>query len=252
MANRSNIEWTDSTWNPVTGCSKVSSGCANCYAFRMAKRLKAMGNPRYKNEFDVTLHEDLLEEPFKWKKPRLIFVNSMSDLFHEEVALDFICKVFDTMNDTPHHTYQILTKRSERLRELSSELEWSHNIWQGVSVENASTEYRISNLRYVPARIRFISFEPLIGPLNYLDLKEIHWVIVGGESGPGARPMEVQWVRDIRDTCLKQDVPFFFKQWGGVQKHLTGRLLDGEIWDQYPQIELIKQASSKKGPSEAL
>lgn len=237
MSSFSKIEWTDSTWNPVTGCTKISAGCANCYAFRMAKRLKAMCNPRYKNGFKVTLHEDLVEVPFTWKKPRLIFVNSMSDLFHEEVTDDFIFKVFNTMNKTPHHTYQILTKRSRRLIEIAPKLSWTPNIWQGVSVENETVIHRISDLKQISSCVRFVSFEPLIGPLDSVDITGIHWVIVGGESGPGARPIKTQWVRDVRDMCLEQKVPFFFKQWGGVQKHLTGRSLDGRTWDQYPKIQ---------------
>jgi protein gp37 len=243
MGTISKIEWTDSTWNPVTGCTKITAGCANCYAFRMAKRLKAMGNLRYAHGFQVTLHEDLIEAPITWKKPRLIFVNSMSDLFHEEVPEDFISRVFDTMNKTPHHTYQILTKRSKRLVEIAPRLNWTANIWQGVSVENETVIHRIDDLKRVSAQVRFLSLEPLIGPLCQLDLKDIHWVIVGGESGPGARPIEIKWVRDIRDMCIEQSVPFFFKQWGGVQKHITGRTLDGRTWDQYPHAQTIQGIS---------
>ncbi len=234
MAPKSKIEWTDSSWNPVTGCTKLSSGCLNCYAYTMAKRLKAMGNRRYINEFQVTLHWDLLDRPLKWKKPRRIFVNSMSDLFHDDVSLEFIQRVFETMNTTPWHTYQILTKRSERLVELSSKLNWTPNIWQGVSIENEAVINRVSDLIKVPSQIRFLSLEPLIGPLLGLNLDKIDWVIVGGESGPGSRPMEQDWVRNIRDMCVHDEVPFFFKQWGGTQKHKTGRVLDGRTWDEYP------------------
>ncbi|MGE8022118.1 DUF5131 family protein [Peribacillus frigoritolerans] len=239
MAGKSSIEWTEATWNPVTGCNKVSQGCKHCYAERMAKRLSAMGNPRYANVFSVTLHHDLVDLPYKWKKPRKVFVNSMSDLFHEEVPLDFIQKVFKTMNETPHNTYQILTKRSKRLSELAEFLNWTPNIWIGTSVENEDVSYRINDLRKVPAQIRFLSLEPLIGPLNFLDLKDIHWVIVGGESGPGSRPMEAEWVRTIRDQCEEQRIAFFFKQWGGVQKHRFGRVLDNKTYDEYPNLSCL-------------
>lgn len=238
-ASTSNIEWTEATWNPVTGCTKISEGCRFCYANTMAKRLHAMGNPRYKNEFRVTLHPDLLELPLSWKKPKRIFVNSMSDLFHQDVPLDFIKSVFNTMERASWHTFQILTKRSDRLLELSSELPWPPNVWQGVSVEDERVIYRIDHLREVPARIRFLSLEPLIGPLDNLNLTGIHWVIVGGESGPGARPMLKEWVSSIRDQCVKHKVPFFFKQWGGVQKHRTGRMLEDRTWDEYPPQPLI-------------
>lgn len=234
MADRSRIEWTHATWNPVTGCSKVSAGCKHCYAERFAKRLRAMGIERYRNGFRVTLHDDLLDLPKRWKTPRLVFVNSMSDLFHELVPLDFIQRVFATMRDCPHHTFQILTKRSRRLRELAPQLEWSPNIWVGVSVENARVLHRIEDLRHVPAAVRFLSCEPLLGPLDNLPLEGIHWVIVGGESGPGARPMQPDWVRSIRDQCLSQGVAFFFKQWGGARKDRSGRLLDGRIYDNMP------------------
>ncbi|OUM89023.1 DUF5131 family protein [Parageobacillus thermoglucosidasius] len=234
MSSFSNIEWTDATWNPVTGCTKISEGCRNCYAARMAKRLQAMGNPRYENGFSVTFHYDLIDLPLKWKKPRRIFVNSMSDLFHNDVPFEFIEKVFETMTKAHWHTFQILTKRSERLLELSSQLPWPPNVWQGVSVENSSVTFRIDHLRKVPAKVRFLSIEPLIGPIDDLQLEGIHWVIVGGESGPGARPMDPQWVRNIRDQCIKSNVAFFFKQWGGVQKSKTGRMLDSQIWDEFP------------------
>lgn len=239
MAGNSNIEWTEATWNPVTGCTKVSEGCRHCYAHTMAKRLHAMGNPRYVNGFDVTLHHDLIEAPLKWKKSRKIFVNSMSDLFHKEVPLDFIQKVFLTMQEASWHTYQVLTKRADRLLELSTDLPWPDNVWQGVSVEDEKVVDRIDFLRQVPAKVRFLSIEPLIGPINNLNLEGIHWVIVGGESGPGARPMEADWVRSIRNQCQEQNVAFFFKQWGGVQKHKYGRELDNQIYDEYPEVQLV-------------
>ena len=234
MATKSKIEWTEATWNPVTGCSKISEGCRHCYAEKMAKRLFAMGNPRYGNGFNITLHYDLLDLPLKWKKPRMIFVNSMSDLFHKDVPEEFIFKVFETMEKAYWHTFQILTKRSDRLLELSSKLPWPDNVWQGVSVENESVAFRIDHLRKVPAKIRFLSLEPLIGPLDHLQLDRIHWVIVGGESGHGARPMKEEWVVSIKNQCLANNVAFFFKQWGGVQKHRAGRLLEGRIWDEFP------------------
>ena len=230
----SQIEWTDTTWNPVTGCTKVSQGCKHCYAERMAKRLKAMGVPRYKDEFKVTLHHDLINAPLSWKKPRRVFVNSMSDLFHEKVPLEFIQSCFDTMKKASQHTFQILTKRSTRLVELAPYLEWSENIWMGVSVEDNQVLDRIDDLRKCPAHVRFLSCEPLIGPLENMNLKGIHWVIVGGESGPGARPMDANWVRNIRNQCQEKNIAFFFKQWGGVQKHLHGRILDNRTWDEYP------------------
>lgn len=236
MATTSSIEWTEATWNPVTGCTKISEGCRNCYAATMAKRLYAMRNPRYINGFNITLHEDLLQLPLKWKRPRRIFVNSMSDLFHKDVPFGFIQSVFKTMELAHWHTFQILTKRSDRLLELSRDLPWPQNIWQGVSVEDSRVINRINDLRQVPAHVRFLSIEPLIGPLDNLDLTGIHWVIVGGESGHGARPMLEEWVTGIRDQCSQQHVAFFFKQWGGVQKHRTGRVLDGRTWDEFPQI----------------
>lgn len=236
MAGNSNIEWTESTWNPVTGCSKVSSGCKNCYAERMAKRLVAMKNPRYKNGFNVTTHDDLVDLPRKWLKPRKIFVNSMSDLFHENIPLEFIQKVFRTMNETPRHTYQILTKRSKRLFDLAPYLNWTPNIWMGTSIENEEVTFRVDDLRRTPAHIKFLSCEPLLGPLNSLNLNEIDWVIVGGESGPGARPMDKEWVVSIKNQCIENNVAFFFKQWGGVQKHRHGRVLNGRTYDEYPVI----------------
>jgi protein gp37 len=236
MADRSHIEWTESTWNPVTGCSKVSAGCKNCYAERLALRLQAMGNVRYRNGFKVALHRDLLDLPRRWREPRVIFVNSMSDLFHDQVPLEFIQRVFVTMRDCPQHTFQILTKRSARLRQLAGELPWPHNVWMGVSVEDASVLHRIHDLRAVPATVRFLSCEPLIGPFDGLPLEGIHWVIVGGESGPGARPMRIEWIRGIFRQCRQADVPFFFKQWGGVRKDLTGRTLNGRTYDEMPVI----------------
>jgi protein gp37 len=238
MATMSSIEWTEATWNPVTGCSKISEGCRHCYAATMAKRLHAMGNPRYKNGFSVTLHYDLIDLPLKWKRPRRIFVNSMSDLFHNDVPFDFILDVFKTMEKASWHTFQILTKRSDRLAQIAPYLPWPKNVWQGVSVENEQVTYRIDDLRKVPSHVRFLSIEPLLGPLDNLNLNGIHWVIVGGESGPGARPMKEEWVRSLLAQCHQQHVAFFFKQWGGVQKHRTGRLLDGRTYDEYP-TELI-------------
>jgi len=236
MAQNSKIEWTESTWNPVTGCTKISAGCKNCYAERMALRLKAAGSPNYANGFNVTLHPHALEIPLRWKQPRTIFVNSMSDLFHKDVPFDFISKIFDVMSRASHHRFQILTKRSDRLLKLSSKLIWPKNIWMGVTVENDECAFRIDNLREIGAAIKFISLEPLLGPIPNIDLKGIDWVIVGGESGPRARPMEPQWVINIRDQCLSKEVPFFFKQWGGVNKNKTGRILDGRTWDDMPLL----------------
>ena len=235
MASITSIEWTESSWNPVTGCTKITDGCKNCYAFTMAKRLCAMQNPRYINGFDITMHEDLLDLPLKWKKPRRIFVNSMSDLFHEDIPNNFIERVFFTMQKASWHTFQILTKRSERLLSLAPELPWPSNIWQGVTVENDKYVSRIDHLRQTPAKVKFLSCEPLLGPLNNLNLENIDWVIVGGESGPGARPIKEEWVKNIRDQCLSSNTSFFFKQWGGVQKHRTGNLLEGRTWNQYPK-----------------
>lgn len=235
MAHGSSIEWTESTWNPLTGCNKVSAGCKYCYAERFSKRLKAMGVPSYMNGFKLTLHPEVLEAPLSWKKPQMIFVNSMSDLFHEKVPIAFIQKVFDVMTRANQHTFQILTKRSERLRLLNSEISWPDNVWMGVSVENEKVIHRIDDLRQTNARIKFLSLEPLLGPLSNLNLKDIDWAIAGGESGPGSRPMEPDWVRGIRDQCNNQNVPFFFKQWGGIFKKKNGRLLDGKYWDQMPE-----------------
>ena len=234
MAEKSAIEWTESTWNPVTGCTKVSAGCLNCYAARMALRLKAMGQPNYRNGFKVTCHRHVLDMPVRWKKPQMVFVNSMSDLFHKDVPDDFILDIFATMWQAQQHQYQILTKRAQRLAELSPGLAWLDNIWMGVTVESAAYKDRIDCLRYTGARTKFLSLEPLLGDLGELDLEGIDWVIVGGESGPGARPMEIGWVKSVREQCLARDVPFFFKQWGGVSKKKAGRLLDGKTWDQMP------------------
>ena len=234
MADHSHIEWTEATWNPVTGCTKISAGCKNCYAERLALRLQAMGNQRYKRGFRVTLHADVVDLPQRWKTPRRIFVNSMSDLFHPDVPLWFIRRVFKTMVECPQHTFQVLTKRSDRLEKLSVKLPWPTNVWMGVSVEDARVFHRIDDLRRVPAAVRFLSCEPLIGSLAGIDLDGIHWIIVGGESGPHARTMNIQWVREIFRECRKQKVPFFFKQWGGVRKDLTGRLLGGRTYDEMP------------------
>ena len=235
MADRSTIEWTEATWNPVTGCSKVSPGCKNCYAERLAFRLQAMGQPNYRNGFDVTMHESALELPLSWKKPRTVFVNSMSDLFHEKVPLGFMEKVFEVMRHASQHRFQVLTKRSERLAELAPRLDWAPNIWMGVSVESQKWVQRIDDLRTTAAAVKFISFEPLLGPVTELNLTAIDWAIVGGESGPGARPMRKEWATQIRDRCIKDAVPFFFKQWGGTRKKQNGRQLEGEDWSQMPK-----------------
>jgi protein gp37 len=236
MGQNSAIEWTESTWNPVTGCTKISPGCNHCYAEVMSRRLKAMGQPNYKHGFRVTVHPHALELPLSWKKPQMIFVNSMSDLFHEDVSVDFIQKVFEVMGRADWHTYQVLTKRAERLAELAPALPWLPNIWMGVTVENADCAYRIDHLRTIGAAIKFLSIEPLLGPLPNLNLKGIDWAVVGGESGPGARPMDPAWVTDIRDQCLRAGVKFFFKQWGGVRKKLAGRILEGRTWDEMPAL----------------
>ena len=224
----------ESSWNPVTGCTAISTGCKHCYAKRMAYRLQAMGSPRYRDGFSVTLHRDQLEAPLRWRKPRTIFVNSMSDLFHRSVSDGFITQVFETMNRAHWHVFQVLTKRSRRLNRLASALPWSKNIWMGVTVENAAFLSRIEDLVAVPAHVRFLSLEPLLGPIHELPLDVIDWVIVGGESGPRARPMKSDWVREVRDRCRRASVPFFFKQWGGLNKKKAGRLLDGRTWDDLP------------------
>jgi protein gp37 len=243
MADRSAIEWTEATWNPVTGCDRVSAGCDHCYAMTLAKRLKAMGSMKYQNDgdprtsgpgFGVTIHPQSLDEPYRWRQPRVVFVNSMSDLFHARVPMDFISDVFDVCRDTPHHTYQILTKRSLRLRRIAEKLDWPTNVWMGVSVENADALTRVDHLREVPAAVRFLSCEPLIGSLQGIMLDGIHWVIAGGESGPNYRPMDINWAREIRDACQAADVAFFFKQWGGRTPKALGRELDGQVWDEMP------------------
>ncbi|MCJ7586832.1 MAG: phage Gp37/Gp68 family protein [Candidatus Aminicenantes bacterium] len=238
MAFKTGIEWTESTWNPVTGCSKISAGCLNCYAERMARRLQAMGVASYIKGFSVALHEEALELPNKWRKPRAIFVNSMSDLFHEGVPEAFIRQVFSVMNRARQHRYQILTKRSERLMQIAPSLPWAENIWMGVTVEDERNIHRVDHLRKSPAAVKFLSLEPLLGPVSSLVLDGIDWVIVGGESGPGARPIEERWVLDIKEKCQGAGVPFFFKQWGGVKKKKAGRLLQGRIWDQMPDIRI--------------
>lgn len=235
MGANSSIEWTESTWNPVTGCTKASPGCKNCYAERMSYRLQAMGQPNYRNGFQVTTHERMLALPLQWKKPQMIFVNSMSDLFHDEVSDEFIFEVFEVMRKAHWHRFQVLTKRADRLLELDSSLKWSSNIWMGVSVESDKWLTRVDSLRNTHAAVKFISAEPLLGPLPSLDLGGIDWVIVGGESGPGARPLSVDWVTGIRDKCQTSNVPFFFKQWGGVNKKKAGRLLEGKVWNQMPE-----------------
>lgn len=231
----SKIEWTESTWNPLTGCTKVSPGCKNCYAERMANRLQAMGVEKYRDGFQLSLHEEVLEEPLTWAKPQMIFVNSMSDLFHKDVPLDFILRIFEVMRRADWHQFQILTKRAERLLELDAALDWPENVWMGVSVETTHYMHRIDLLRRTHAVVKFLSLEPLLGPLPGMDLAGIDWVIVGGESGPHARPIELDWVREIRDQCVRAQVPFFFKQWGGTNKKKTGRLLDARTWDELPR-----------------
>jgi protein gp37 len=271
------IEWATDVWNPTTGCDQISAGCDNCYALGMAKRLKAMGQAKYANDgdprtsgpgFGLTLHADTINDPYRWRKPRTVFVNSMSDLFHAKVPLDFVRRVFEVIEATPQHTYQVLTKRASRLPRVADKLPWPRNLWMGVSVENADEMHRIDDLRKVPAEVLFLSLEPLIGPLNGIDLTSIHWVIAGGESGPGARPMHPNWARSLRDQCQTAGVPYFFKQWGAwaptgargigrpipgriyvgdpvdehghriemarVGKHRAGRLLDGRTWNEFP------------------
>jgi len=238
MATKSHIEWTECTWNPLTGCTKISAGCANCYAERMAKRLQAMGSAKYAAGFQLALHEDVLELPLTWSAPHMVFVNSMSDLFHEDVPEAFIQRAFDVMRRARQHTFQVLTKRSDRLLAISPRLIWPDNVWMGVTVERSDYLHRVVHLRQTGAKTKFLSLEPLLGPLPDLDLTGIDWVIVGGESGPGARPMETEWVTAIRDQCIGAGVPFFFKQWGGTRKKRAGRLLQGRTWSQQPQVAL--------------
>lgn len=237
MALNSAIEWTESTWNPITGCDKISPGCKNCYAERMAMRLQAMGQRNYANGFELTLHPQALDLPLRWRKSQMIFVNSMSDLFHNDVPLEYIRRTFQVMRCAHWHRFQVLTKRAERLAELSSELEWPDNVWMGVSIESDRYCFRVDHLRQTAARIKFLSLEPLFGPLPSLDFSGIDWVIVGGESGPRARPMKEQWVLDIRSNCAKAGTPFFFKQWGGINKKAAGRMLRGRTYDEMPRIE---------------
>ena len=234
MATNSSIEWTDTTWNPLTGCTKISPGCSHCYAERMSRRLKAMGQANYANGFKLTLHPEMLGQPLTWRKPRTVFVNSMSDLFHRDVPDEFIHRVFAVMRQASQHRFQVLTKRSKRVADLAAEINWPANVWMGVSVENADYTFRIDHLRQTGAAVKFLSVEPLLGPLPGLNLNGIDWVIVGGESGPGARPMASGWVTEIRDQCAGAEVPFFFKQWGGVRKSRTGRQLEGRTWDEMP------------------
>lgn len=236
MAQGSGIEWTESTWNPVTGCTKISPGCKHCYAELMAERLQGMGQLNYVNGFALTLQPHMLDRPLRWKKPQTIFVNSMSDLFHKAVPLDYILRVFDVMKRAHWHRFQVLTKRAARLAELSPELEWAPNIWMGVSVETEKYVGRIDELRSTDAKMKFLSLEPLLAPLHDLNLNDIDWVIVGGESGARARPIDPEWVKDLRDQCRRATVPFFFKQWGGKNKKKAGRLLEGRTWDEMPDI----------------
>lgn len=234
--SKSKIEWTGSTWNPTTGCTKVSLGCQNCYAYSMSIRLKAMGINKYANGFNVTIHPDVLSEPELWKKPRTVFVNSMSDLFHEDIPDSFIFETFSVMNSFAMHTFQVLTKRAERLAELSDKIKWTKNIWMGVTVESSEYVHRIDCLNYSNAFVKFLSMEPLLGPVNHLSLSNIDWVIVGGESGPKSRPISEEWVLEIRDQCKLAGVPFFFKQWGGRNKKKSGKLLQGKIYCEMPEI----------------
>ena len=234
MSKNSLIEWTEATWNPVTGCSKISLGCKFCYAERFAKRLQQMGNKRYKSGFKITLHHDLIEQPKRWQKPSIVFVNSMSDLFHKQIPTDFILSIFETMNNCYWHQFQILTKRSQRLTEIASLVKWTPNIWAGVTVESQAYTSRIVDLQKIPAKIKFISFEPLLGPIKEISLNSIQWVIAGGESGPNARSMKPEWVEEILEKCEKNNIPFFFKQWGGIQKWKNGRKFNGKIYDNMP------------------
>ncbi len=242
MAQASSIEWTEATWNPVTGCTKISPGCVHCYAERMAKRLQAMGQVRYRHGFRVTLQPDVVELPLHWRRPRMIFVNSMSDLFHKDVPAEFIKACFAVMEEASWHTFQVLTKRPERAVELAPQLSWPPNVWMGTTVETAGFLRRVKLLTQIPAHLRFLSLEPLLGPIPNLPLEGIHWVIVGGESGPGARRMDLDWILQIRDRCLPRGVPFFFKQWGGIRKSRTGRELDGQTWDDMPGPAWVEYA----------
>jgi protein gp37 len=250
MAKGSGIEWTESTWNPVTGCTKVSPGCKYCYAERMARRLEAMGQPNYANGFKLTLQPHMLELPLRWRQPQIIFVNSMSDLFHADVPLSYVQNVFDVMARASWHRFQVLTKRADRLTELSSKLNWPRNVWMGVSVESSRYRSRIDRLRATGAQVKFLSLEPLLGPLPDLDLAGIDWVIVGGESGPGARAMQPAWATDLRDQCNRARVAFFFKQWGGPRKNRTGRVLEGRVWDEIPVAAAVIGRASNQSAAE--
>jgi len=234
MAGKTKIEWTECSWNPVTGCTKISDGCAHCYAATLTRRLVAMHNPRYINGFNVTVHEDLIELPKRWKTPRKIFVNSMSDIFHEKVSDEIILRIFKTMNECPQHVFQVLTKRPERLAQLNNQINWTNNIWMGVTIESNKYLYRADLLRQCDAKMKFVSAEPLIDEINDINLSGIDWIIVGGESGSKARPMNVDWVRSIREKAHEVGVAFFFKQWGGTVKKKNGRTLDGRTYDEYP------------------
>jgi protein gp37 len=235
--SQTKIEWTELTWNPTTGCNKVSQGCKFCYAEVMARRLKAMGLEKYRNGFELTLHEDALKIPYTWKQPKIVFVNSMSDLFHKDIPLEFLQRVFKVMNDNPQHVFQVLTKRADILLKYHKELEWTHNIWMGVSVEDEKSLARINLLRRTKAKVKFLSCEPLIGAISNLNLKKIDWVIVGGESGRRPRPMKPEWVFEIHNKCLEENVPFFFKQWGGTNKKKTGRVLKGRTYSEMPIVK---------------
>ncbi|MBN2824060.1 MAG: phage Gp37/Gp68 family protein [Campylobacterales bacterium] len=236
MSTKSKIEWTESTWNPVSGCSKISSGCENCYAERMAKRLQAMGTQGYENGFEVTLHPHALDKPLKMKKPQMIFVNSMSDIFHKDIPDEYIIKIFEVMNQAHWHTFQVLTKRPERLQSIAHKLHWSDNIWMGVTVEANDYVDRVDYLRGINAKVKFLSIEPLIAPVDKLNYSNIDWVIVGGESGYGCRIIKKEWVEDVQKKCKQFNIPFFFKQWGGVNKKKNGRLLNNKIYDELPYV----------------
>jgi protein gp37 len=257
MSHRSRIEWTETTWNPTTGCDRVSAGCDNCYALALAKRLQAMGSAKYQTDgdprssgpgFGVAVHESALLAPLKWRQPRLVFVNSMSDLFHARVPLEFVRRVFDVMAATPQHTYQVLTKRATRLARIASSLSWPDNVWMGVSVEDETAVTRIASLQQVPAAVRFVSAEPLLGPLADIDLTNVDWLIAGGESGPRARPLDPEWVRELRNRCWEEGVSFFFKQWGGRTPKAGGRLLDGRTWDEMPRHGDVARLPASEDP----
>ena len=243
MAQKSKIEWTESTWNPITGCDKVSAGCENCYAFRLAQRLQKMGNAKYAKGFELVLHENCLDDPYSWKKPMHIFVSSMSDLFHKDVPLSYIQRVFNVMNNNPRHIFQVLTKRAERMAKTANEVNWSENIWIGVTVENDICKGRIKHLQKMPAKVKFVSFEPLLNDVGVLDLSNIDWAIVGGESGWKARSMQSEWVINIKEQCEQQKILFYFKQWGGTNKKKTGRTLLNRTWDDMPVVKAASEQS---------